>query len=247
MNEQERKVADYLQAQHLEDTPANRDAARVAMAKRDVESKQEASMPFFKQRTNFQNQLTTTRELLVQQNADANTRGIESDKLQYTENARNADVLEKIKIAKDALNAANDEQFAAQTVPVMALLAETSAEGVKRVNKQELDRFVPSGGSFGRWIDAHGEEFLEGKIPTQYREEVGKMLDRIEAGENHTHNLNTRSIDTTLRQGAQQPVQGPKGGAQAKPEKSHAQSEVAQYRRQGNVVQQSTDGGKTWR
>lgn len=224
LNEMEKRVADRLATQHLEDTPQNRDAARKQIISEDVTSKQQAALPFSEQKAKFNDILSTTRALLVQQNADANSRGLEADKLQNTENARNSAVTSKIQTAKDALNASDNEQFSAQIVPITSLLAVTSAEGVKRVNKQELDKFVPASGSFGRWIDAHADQFLEGKIPVEYRNEVGHMLDRMTAAETAEHLINTRSIDETVRQGAQQPVQKPEGGAKATPKKSEAKT-----------------------
>ena len=220
LNEHQRRVADYVASHHMEDTPQNRETARIALEKADVEAKQASALPFSEQKSKFTNDLATTRALLVQQNADANARGLKADELQNTENARSSSVIAKLQTAKDALNAADEEQFAAQIVPITSLLAVTSAGGVKRVNKQELDKFVPASGSFGRWVDAHSEQFLEGKIPEEYRTEVGHMLDRMTAAETAEHLINTQSIDNTVRQGAQQPVQKKEGGAKATPKKS---------------------------
>lgn len=224
LNEQERRVADYLSSRHQEDTPANREAARTAIEKADVEAKAASALPFSEQKSTFTNKLSTERDLLVQQNADANARGIKADELQNTENARSSSVSAKITTARDALNNADEDQFAAQVAPVLSLLAMTSAEGVKRVNKQELDKFVPTAGSFGRWIDAHAEQFLAGKIPADYRTEVGHMLDRMDAAEVAEHKINGESIDGTIRQGAQTPVQKPGGGAKSTPAKSKSQA-----------------------
>jgi len=49
-------------------------------------------------------------------------------------------------------------------------------------------------------------------------------MDRMSAAEDVEHDINTRSIDTTVRQGAQQPTQKPEGGAKGTPEKSKAQA-----------------------
>ncbi|MGA2160515.1 MAG: hypothetical protein ABSG90_15035, partial [Dehalococcoidia bacterium] len=68
---------------------------------------------------------------------------------------------------------------------------------------------------------------LSGKIPQEYRVEVGHMMDRMSAAEDAEHDINTRSIDTTVRQGAQQPTQKPEGGAKGTPEKSKAQATPA--------------------
>ena len=228
LNEHQRRVADYVAAHHMEDTPQNREAARIAIEKADTEAKQESALPFAEAKSKFNDKLTTVRALLVQQNADANARGLKADELQNTENARSSSVTAKLQTAKDALNASDNEQFAAQIVPITSLLAVTSAEGVKRVNKQELDKFVPSSGSFGRWIDAHADQFLEGKIPPEYRDEVGHMLDRMTAAETAEHIINTKSIDGTVRQGAQEPVQKATGGASATPKKSEPKTPEAE-------------------
>jgi len=223
LNEQERKIADYLSAQKMEDTPQNRDAARVALEQRDTLVKQQTELPFSEAKARFNDNLATTRALLVQQNANASQRGLKADELQQVENARSSAVSSKLQTAKDALNA-TDEQFSNQIVPIVTLLSVTSAEGVKRVNKQELDKFVPTSGSFGRWISGHSDQFLSGQIPAEYRAEVGHMLDRMTAAEVAEHIINTRSIDGTIRQGAQQPVQKPEGGAAAKPVPSKPQA-----------------------
>ena len=250
LNEQERRVADYLHSRQMEDTPANRESARTAIMKADVESKAASALPFAEQKSTFNNNLSTQKALLVQQNADANQRGIKADELQNTENARSSSVSAKIATARDALTNADEDQFAAQIAPVLSLLAMTSAEGVKRVNKQELDKFVPTSGSFGRWIDAHAEQFLAGKIPADYRNEVGHMLDRMDAAENAEHKINSSSIDNTIRQGAQTPVQKPEGGAKAAPETSKPQTipTVANNKfhvagAKGEIV---SNDGKTW-
>lgn len=228
MNEHQKRVADYVSAHNMEDTPANRETARVAIERTDTEAKAQAGLPTAETKARFNNNLSTAKALLVQQNADADARGLKADELQVTENTRNSSTMSRLDTAKNALKDSDDDQFAAQIVPITSLLAVTSAEGVKRVNKQELDKFVPSSGSFGRWVDAHAEQFLEGKIPTEYRDEVGHMLDRMTAAETAEHIINTRSIDGTIRQGAQQPVQKPGGGAQEKPTKSTPQAPAAE-------------------
>ena len=228
LNEHQRRVADYIAAHKMEDTPENREKARISLETADVNAKQQSELPFAEAKSKFNNTLATTRSLLVQQNADANARGLKADELQNTENARSSSVNSKLQTAKDALKASDDEQFAAQIVPIVTLLSVTSAEGVKRVNKQELDKFVPASGSFGRWVDAHSSQFLEGKIPAEYRDEVGHMLDRMTAAETAEHIINTRSIDTTVRQGAQTPVQKPTGGAAATPKKSEPKAPEAE-------------------
>jgi hypothetical protein len=42
----------------------------------------------------------------------------------------------------------------------------------------------------------------------------------MDAAESVEHKINTQSVDETIRQGAQTPVQKPEGGAKATPEKS---------------------------
>lgn len=248
-NEEEKRVNDYIASRGQTDTPANREAARTALKASDTVATQQAALPFAEQKAKFNDALNTTRSLLVQQNADANQRGLKADELQNTENTRSAGVITKLTTAKDALNA-TDEQFSNQVAPVLALLAATSAEGVKRVNKQELDKFVPASGSFGRWIEAHTDQFLSGQIPAEYRTEVGHMLDRMEAAEDVEHKINTQSIDNTVRQGAQQPVQKKTGGAQAKPAPSKPQGTPTatdnKYHMAGAKGEIVSNDGKTW-
>lgn len=248
-NEEERRVNDYLNSRGLQGTPANREAARTALKASDTAATQQAALPFAEQKAKFNDSLATTRALLVQQNANASARGLKADELQNTENVRSSGVMTKLTTAKDALNA-SDEQFSNQIVPVVTLLSVTSAEGVKRVNKQELDKFVPTSGSFGRWIEAHADQFLNGQIPEEYRTEVGHMLDRMSAAEETEHRINTQSIDGTVRQGAQQPVQKPTGGAQAKPVPSKPQSIPTaannKYHVAGAKGEIVSNDGKTW-
>ena len=224
MNEQQRRIADYLSANKMEDTPTNRDAARVAIEKRDVVAKAASSLPFAERKASFNNQLATAKAQLLQANADAYSRGLKADELQQVENAKYEKTTSAIDLAKENLKAADTEQFAANIMPVVALLTYTSEAGVKRVNKQELDKFVPAEGSFGRWIEAHADKFMAGEIPDAYRNEVGSMLNRIQNSQEIEHSLNTRSIDNTVRQGAQTPVQTKAGGASAKPAPSKPQA-----------------------
>ena len=247
MNEHQKRVADYVHAHNMEDTPANREVARVELEKTDTNAKALASLPYAEQKTKFSSDLATTRALLVQQNADANTRGLKADETQNTENARYDKVNTQIQLAKEALASSDDSQFAANIVPLVSLLTTTTAEGVKRVNKQELDQFVPAQGSLGRWIDAHADKWLAGEIPPQYKKEVGEFLDKLGNTQDREHSANTQSIDATIRQGAQQPTQAPTGGATEKPAPSkpqtierHADVPVtaqSQYKdKSGNVV-----------
>jgi hypothetical protein len=196
----------------MEDTPANRETARVALETADTNAKALAALPYAEQKTKFSNDLATTRALLVQQNADANQRGLEADKLQNVENARYDKVNNQIQLAQDALKDSDTSQFAANIVPVIATLTTTTAEGVKRVNKVELDKFMPADGSLGRWIDAHADKWLAGEIPPEYKAEVGQFLDKLSKASGAEHYANTKSIDDTIRQGAQQPTQAPTGG-----------------------------------
>ena len=220
LNEHQRRVADYLAAHKMDDTPANRETARIALETADTEAKQQAALPFAEQKAKFNNDLTTTRSLLVQQNADANTRGLEADKLQNVENARFSKINGAIDMAINTLQDSDQSQFAANIVPVLTLLTTTSEAGVKRVNKQELDKFLPADGSLGRWASAHADKFLAGEIPPEYRDEVGHFLMRMKAAQNAEHTINSQSIDNTIRVGGQEPVQKPTGGAEATPKPS---------------------------
>src|ERR1019366_32918 len=82
----------------------------------------------------------------------------------------------------------------------------------------------PTSGSLGRWVSGHADQFLSGQIPDEYRAEVGHVVDRMTAAEVAEHIINTRSVDETIRQGAQQPVQKPEGGAEARPAPSKPQA-----------------------
>ncbi len=222
LNEHQKRVADYLASHNMEDSPENREKARIAIETADTEAKQEAALPFAEQKAKFNDKLATSRALLVQQNADANTRGLEADKLQNTENARFSKINGAIEMALNTLHDSDESQFAANIVPVLTLLTTTSEAGVKRVNKQELDKFLPADGSLGRWASAHADKFLAGEIPPEYRDEVGHFLTRMQAAQNAEHTINSHSIDNTIRVGGQEPVQKPEGGAAAMPKKSES-------------------------
>lgn len=219
----DKAVQDYLKANKLEDTPENRDAAAVTLEKRDAEAKFSATLPLHEQQDRFRSQLTEERTRLQQAQADALARGKSADEMQAKENQRSSKVQATLEAAKNALKNSDHDQFAASIVPVVATMAISNAEGIKRLNPIELKKFSPESGSLYRWAEAHADKFLAGDIPDEYRQEVGNMLTRFEAAENAEHLINTEAVDNTIRTGAVQPKVNPKTGAADKSEPSTKQ------------------------
>jgi hypothetical protein len=224
MNEHQKRVADYVSAHNMEDTPANRETARIALESADTAAKQIAALPYAEQKTKFSSDLATTRALLVQQNADANGRGLEADKLQNTENARYNKVNSMIQMGLNAVNTSDHSEFAASIAPVATLFAATNEAGIKRVNAVELAKFMPANGSLLRWAETHADKWTAGDIPDEYRKEVKEFLTNMGKQEEITHTANSKSIDDTVRSGGQEPVQKPAGGAEATPKKSESKA-----------------------
>lgn len=224
----DKQVQDYLAAQKLPDTPENRDAASVELEKRDTAAKALAALPAHEAQAQFNSELTKERTRLQQSQADALARGKSADELQAKENQRSSKVQATLVAAKNALKNSDHDQFAASIVPVVATMAISNAEGIKRLNPIELKKFSPESGSLYRWAEAHADKFLEGDIPDEYRQEVGNMLTRFEAAENAEHLINTEAVDNTIRTGAVQPKVNPKTGAADKSEPSTKQKPAEQ-------------------
>lgn len=227
LNEAERKIADWMQSHNMEDTPTNRQAAREAIMSREADIKAAVALPYAERKAAFTNKLGEERDRLNQGNVNAYQRGLKADELQQKSDQTYAADKAKIDTAKEALNQSDQSQFAAAISPVITLLSFTSAEGVKRVNKQELDKFLPADGSLGRWVNAHADKWFAGQIPPEYKKEVGQMLDALSKDRELQHRVESESIDGTIRQGAQQPVQKPEGGAKPTPKKSEPKAPAA--------------------
>lgn len=225
-SEKDRVVLDYMTSHGLENTPENRDKSREALERRDVTAKTLAALPASEAKARFQANLTEEEQALNRVGADSLTRGKSADEKQATEDARSQKVNGTIRAAQDALNDSDHSQFAASIAPVVATMATSSAEGIKRINAVELGKFTPTDGSLYRWAEANTDKFLSGDIPDDYRKEVGAMLTRLQAAEHAEHLINTHAIDTTIRNGATQPVVDQKSGKATKTEPSTKQEPV---------------------
>lgn len=212
-NEKDRVVLDYMTSHGLENTPENRDKSREALERRDVNAKTLAALPAHEAQARFQANLTEEEQALNRAGADSLTRGKAAAEKQATEDSRSSKVMSTIKAAQDALNDSDHSQFAASIAPVVATMATSSAEGIKRINAVELGKFTPTSGSLYRWAEANSDKFLSGEIPDDYRKEVGAMLTRLQSAEHAEHLINTHAIDTTIAQGATQPIVDKSGRA----------------------------------
>lgn len=216
--------------------------ARQAVVAMDTTAKNLAAMPMEEQKARFQNTLNEERDRLNQGNADAFQRGLKRDELDQTENARHNKVMSNVEFSKKALEAADSEQLSANMIPLLSTLAVVSIEGgVKRLNTLEMSKFDPSNGSFTRWAEGHADKFMAGQIPDEYKSDMSKMLDRMAATEDHLHDSNRKSVDTTLGQGSQRPVVTPSG---ATPKREKAENKQTVGHKTGDLIVQ---GGKTYK
>jgi hypothetical protein len=143
-NEKEAAIKDFLKAKNLPDTPTNRDMARVEIEKRDTTAKAEAGLPAAEQKIRLQSSLAEDNANLNRIGANSLQRGEKADEYTLKENERHAMAVKQIDNAQNALEASDTNMLAASIVPALATMTETTAEGIKRLNPQELKRFMPA-------------------------------------------------------------------------------------------------------
>jgi len=211
-NEKEAAIKDFLKAKNLPDTPTNRDMARVEIEKRDTTAKAEAGLPAAEQKIRLQSSLAEDNANLNRIGANSLQRGEKADDYTLKENERHAMAVKQIDNAQNALEASDTNMLAASIVPALATMTETTAEGIKRLNPQELKRFMPaSSGDALQWFETHYDKLTAGQIPTQYKTDLNELLKNLSKEEEAQNTTNLKAIDQTLRQGATAPVENPKG------------------------------------
>jgi hypothetical protein len=250
-NEQEQGIRDYLAAHHLDDSPTNRDLARQEIIRRKTDIEQRAALPYAKQREQFQNELAEAKAAVDRSDNKALARGEKLDDLTYKEKQQHNATIAKIDAAQNALDKSDTNMLAASIVPVLATMVETTAQGIKRLNPQELARFMPkSSGDAKQWFEANYDKLVAGQIPEQYRSDLRELLNNIAKEENSRSEQNLHDINQTFGEGATTPVVNTTSGRadKTKPAKS-TEAPKEQYRRdpKTNKVQVSTDGGNTWK
>lgn len=249
-NELERRALDYIKAHNLENTPANREASRTEIEKSDTATKAEAALPSAEQKIRLQSSLTETNAQLNNVRADALERGKSADEFALKENERHTLREAQIDGANNALDeSAQGNELASAIVPIVSTMATSNEQGIKRLNANELARFLPTNGSLYRWAEANVDRFLAGDIPTEYQSELRTMLDNMSKDEDNQHQSNLQSIDNTIRKGGIQPVVNPKGGATST-KKSEPSSVPgpgkAKYHYTSTKGDIFSDDGKTW-
>ena len=212
VNQQEQTLQDYMQRRGLPDTPENRDLSRNEIEKRKIETQQEATLPYAEQKIRLQNGLAESKAELDRTGSDALARGKSADEFALKENERHNLRQSQIDAAQNALSSSDTNELAASITPVLATMTESNAQGIKRLNPQELAKFMPkSSGDAKQWFESHYDQLTAGQIPEQYRSNLKELLGNIDAEEKGQNQANLKAIDDTLRQGAVQPKVNEKG------------------------------------
>lgn len=213
-SDKEKALKDYMVAHKMEDTPENRDLAREGIERRDTAAKAEAGLPTAEQKIRLQSELTEANAELNNIRANALQRSEKADDFVQKENARHTMRQTQLDATQNALDQADANMLAASIVPVLATMTETTAQGIKRLNPQELSRFMPkSSGDALQWFAANYDKVVAGQIPDQYKGDLKELLTNLNKEEETQHNANLRSIDETFKQGAVTPVVNEKGKA----------------------------------
>jgi hypothetical protein len=212
VNPKVQALNDYMKRKGLADTPENRDLARVEMEKRDTEVKAEAALPAAEQKIRLTSSLTATNQDLNANHANALQRAEKADEFTQKENARHNLRVTQIDSAQNALESSDNNMLAASIVPVLATMTESNAQGIKRLNPQELAKFMPkSSGDAKQWFEAHYDKLTAGEIPQTYRADLRELLNNLAREEDTQYRANTGSIDQTLGASSARPNVTPSG------------------------------------
>lgn len=221
MSDAEKAVQDYMAAHHLENTPENRDSTRQEMIRRKTDIMSDAALPYKERLAKYQAQLQETNKYLDSVRSDSLDRGKTADEYAFKEEQRHNDMESKIKASEYALDKADENMLAANIVPVLATMTESGEQGIKRLSKQELDRFLPkSSGDAKEWLYANYDKIAHGQIPDQYKSDLKQLLEGLRSEEASHNAENLKAINSTIRQGATAPVASEKTGTATKTEKS---------------------------
>ncbi len=215
-------ILNYAKAHNLDpSTPEGFNQARVAMEKEDTAVKAEAAYPMWQRRAQFQQQLNIEANRLNNINADSSTRGLDADKLAQKSEAQWQQNRHKLQLVNEAIDNSDANQVAANVAPLLATLGIVATEGgVKRLNREELAKFLPANGSAFRWMEANFDKLTEGSLPDGYQKNIKSLMNSAISSLDATHEAELNSIDTYIRRGAQMPAIVPNktgGGHTVKP------------------------------
>lgn len=248
-NEKEQELKDYLKRHNMEDTPDNRDLARQEIIRRKTDITASANLPYQEQRARLSAQLAEDNQHLNQINANSLQRGEKADEYVEKENIRHNMIVKQIDAAQNALDASDTNMLAASIVPVLATMTETTAQGIKRLNPQELARFMPkSSGDARQWFEANYDKIAAGQIPTTYRADLRDLLNNLAKEEQLQNDSNMKSIDQTFKQGATTPVVNNKGRATTteKSKPAHEEKPIEKPAGATHTGKSSLDGKYYW-
>jgi hypothetical protein len=239
----EREIEDYRQANKLPDTAEGRMQAEAGLDRMHAAAKAEAGLPAAEQKIRLTASLTSANQDLNANHANALQRAEKADEFTQKENARHTLRVAQINSAQDALDASDNNMLAASIVPVLATMTESNAQGIKRLNPQELAKFMPkSSGDAKQWFEAHYDQLSAGQIPQNYRADLRELLNNLSREEDTQYRANTGSIDQTLGAGAAVPNVTPTGKTQgATPRKPTAPPPKAPEGATNEVYKSATD------
>jgi hypothetical protein len=251
-NPKEQEIQDHLKAMKLPDTPENRDLARNDLQRRKTETAQMAALPYAEQKIRLQSSLSEANADLNRTGNDALQRGEKADEFALKENERHNLRVSQIESAENALDQSDNNMLAASIVPVLATMTESNSQGIKRLNPQELAKFMPkSSGDAKQWFEAHYDQLTAGQIPEQYRGDLKVLLAGLSKEEGDQNQTNLKSIDDTLRKGAVQPKVNEHGKANSTEKSKSAATETPtaqnnKYHVAGAKGEIVSNDGKTW-
>src|ERR1019366_7971792 len=177
-------------------------------------AKANATLPIQERKAVFQQQL----DIEKQQLASSQNKSLEYGKAAKDQQMKAAIVRADDKKATDGAMQALDSgsSFGAAITPIMALLGATRAEQVKRVNKQELDRFMPGAIGFKNWATAHADAFVNGDIPEQYRADVRSFVNGLDKSSQGDYQSKLDAINNVYGSVGEEPVPKKGGGLEQK-------------------------------
>lgn len=220
------------------------DQAAHDLDKSTVASKAEGGFPVWRDKTGIQNNLALARMQMQNIWNDATARGLEADKLAQKSNADFIKSTSQLATLQAALKLSDGNQVAANIVPLLSTLGFVAdVGGVKRLNKQELDKFVPSHGSATRWLEANWDKITSGQLPSDYQKEMGSLVGGLQRTMEDNHSAYNKSIDSTIRKGGQEPVveKTKEGGTKVHPQPSTPQGTSIGGHKVGGLVTQKGD------
>jgi hypothetical protein len=231
LTDRHREINDYAVQHNLDpEDPDQYAQATMGYEKDKTSAKAVGGFPTWQKKANIQNSLATERELLVQKNADANQFGVKAAELQQKADADYIKADGHIKVIQKALDNSDASQVSANIVPLMATLNVIhDVGGISRLNKQELDAFVPGHGSATRWLEANWDKIAVGELPDDYQKELGGLIKDLQANVDENHTAYTKAIDKNFRQHAQDTSVTPntKGGTNVTSKPTAPQGEKA--------------------